>query len=79
MMNEMKDIVIISIYEGGYGFSVMVDGVVSSPHHCNEKETMGDVLYHVYDEFDPESGEKVKKMFPGKQVIVCADGGIEVL
>lgn len=79
MANDMKDLVVVSIYDGGYGFNVMVDGVVSSPHHCNEKETMGDVLYHVYNEFGWKSGEEFKKMFPDKQIIICEDGGIEIL
>jgi len=26
-----------------------------------------------------ENGREIKKMFPGKQVILCEDGGIEVL
>ena len=76
----MKDIVIVSVYDGGYGFSVMADGIVSSPHTFHgEKETVADVLYGIYKEFGWESGKEFKKMFPNKQIIVCEDGGIEVL
>lgn len=78
---NMKDIVIISIYDLGYGgFSVMVDGIVSGPHDfdCEEK-TIADVLYGVYREFGWKSGEEFKKMFPDKQVIICEDGSIDIL
>lgn len=78
----MKDIVIISIYDLGYGgFSVMVDGVVYGQRvFDNEKETVADALYDVYKEFGSEkSEEEFKKMFPDKQVIICEDGCINVL
>lgn len=81
MVNDkMKDIVIISIYDSGYGFSVMVDGIVSSPYIFHgEKETVADILYHIYNKFGSESGKEFKKMFPNKQVILCEDGDIEIL
>jgi len=75
----MKDIVIISIYDSGYGFKVMVDGVVSSPYTCHQGKSIADVLLGVYHKFGYESGEEFKKMFPDKQIIICEDGDIEVL
>jgi len=78
--DEMKDIVVISIYDTGYGFNVMVDGIVSSPFVFHgEKETIADVLYRIYMKFGWESGKEFKKMFPNKQIIICEDGGIEIL
>lgn len=73
----MKDIVIISIYEYGSIFKVMVDGIVYSMRR--EKKTIADVLYDIYNAFGWESREEFKKMFPDKKIIICEDGDIEVL
>lgn len=78
MMNEINDIVIISIYDGGWNFHVMVDGIVYFPRHYSEKN-IANVLYAVYKEFGSESGEEFKRMFQDKQVIICEDGCINVL
>lgn len=75
---DMKDIIVVSIYDSGYGFNVMVDGVVSSPWTCHEGESIADVLHRIYNEFGWRSGGEFKKMFPDKQIIVCEDGDIEV-
>lgn len=78
---DTKNIVVIDIYDGGYGgFSVMVDDVISCPHDIDcEEKNIADVLYGVYKEFDSDSGEEFKKMFPDKLVIVCDNECIEVL
>lgn len=87
MKNELsafdtKNIVIISIYDGGYGgFSVMVDDVISCPHDIDcEEKNIADVLYGIYREFGSDDCvEEFKKMFPDKLVIVCDNECINVL
>ena len=79
MAFDVKDAVVVSIYDSGYGFNVMVDGVVSSPHTCHQGKSIADVLFSVYNEFGWKSGEEIKRMFPDKRIIICEDGDIEVL
>lgn len=78
----MKDIVIISIYDSGYGFSVMVDNKIYYQSQIKEDETyeedtLADLVKNSYHNYNFEEWLKCK--FPNKKIIICEDGGIEVL
>ena len=83
----MKDIVIISIYDSAIGLSVLLDGKVYETHDRFERANGGEenVADEIDDIFAKAAWESercknaFKEKFPNKQVILCEDGGIEIL
>ena len=82
----MKDIVVISIYDSAISLSVLLNGRVYEAHDRFEREdgeqNVADEIEDIYAKENWQIGKckkAFKKKFPNKQVILCQDGGIEVL
>ena len=71
--------VIISIYDGGWGFSIMIDNKIIRPKDFDfDKDTMADIVkkaYRLEDNFD----KWLKDKFKNKDIIICEDGDIRVI
>lgn len=73
----MKDLVIISIYDYGCWFSVMIDDEI---YNANNRNELFDKIVQVYTEFLTNDFKKwIKNKFKNKTVIICEDGDIEVI
>ena len=71
----MKDLVIISIYDNGFGFSIMFDGEV-----LKSNDELFNEIFEVYDsKLLSDFEEYLKEKFKNKTIIICENGGIEVL
>ena len=73
---DLENIVVISNYDGGYYYSIMINGIIygrfgNIPQDV--KNVMDNALDNLYD------NSKLKEIFPNKTIIVCEDGGIEVI
>lgn len=75
---EIKDLVIVSIYDGGYCFSVYDDGVT-----IRRYEGGGPLLDEVMQAYSiPYTNEWykwLKERFPNKIIVICEDGNIEIV
>lgn len=70
----MKDIVIISIYDSFYYASIMIDGKVIEKE---EKDRLLFEIENIYYNNDFEEG--IKEKFKDKTIIICENGGVDVL
>lgn len=78
----MKDLVIISIYDSGFGgFSIMINGKVIEPKDEYDigKPTLANKIKELYQNETDKFEEYLKKKFKNKTIIICNDGDIEVL
>lgn len=76
----MKDIILISSYDSGYCFSIMVNGKIIHKSDDEEENIADKVRSKYYHCFSSEFKEFCKKEFgTDKQIIVCEDGDIELL
>lgn len=71
----MKNIVIINIYDSGYGFSVLVDNTIYYKMH----DDLADEILSIYYDSHINFHDWLKEKFKDKTIIICEDGGIEVL
>lgn len=75
---EIKDLVIVSIYDCGYCCSVCEDGIIE-----RRFEGGGPLLDEVMQAWDiPNTIDfynRLKERFPNKLIIVCEDGNIEIV
>lgn len=74
---EMNDIMIVSIYDGGYNFSTAVNG-----KQIFEHDGSNDELHRVWEAFDyPVDKRKVLQImneYNASKLILCEDGCIEI-
>lgn len=73
---DLENIVVISMYDGGYNYSIMINGIIygrfgNVPQDV--KNVMDKTLDNLYD------NAKLKEIFPNKTIIVCDDGCTEVI
>lgn len=77
----MKDIILISNYDSGYGFSIMIDGKII--HRSNtEEDNIADKVFREYNYYfcSHDFKEFCEKEFgENKQIIICDNGDIELL
>ena len=72
--------IIVSIYDGGYGFSVMVNDKIHEDHFLEEDNSK---LYKTFRRAYHRKSLKlfikwIKRKYPKQDIIVCEDGGITV-
>lgn len=73
----MKDLLIISIYDSGYGFSIMFNGEIIERTGVDEETNLADVFESKYNDY--HFHEWLKEKYPDKKIIICENGDIEVL
>lgn len=80
-----KDLVVISIYDSFWGFSVFMDGKIYTDQY---RGVSAEIYKAYYDERNyeerPEGADDywhswLKERFPNKTIVVCEDGGIDVM
>ena len=82
----MNDLVVISAYDSGVGFSVMVNGTIYYKAEMVdgvwEEDTLADeVRRHYYSYCDREKPFKdwLREKFGNTNIILCEDGNIQIL
>lgn len=73
----MKDLVIISIYDCGCWFSVIIDEKVYNTN--NRSDLFDEILSAYHNDYTSDFKEYLKEKFKNKNIILCEDGDIEVI
>ena len=77
----MNDLVVISAYDSGVGFSVMVNGTIYEPSVWEGDTLADEVRRHYYSYCDREIPFKdwLQEKFGNTNIILCEDGNIQIL
>ena len=72
--------IIVSIYDSGYGFSVMVDNKIHKDHFLEEDNSK---LYKTFIRAYHRKNDKlfirwIKRKYPKQDIIICEDGDIAI-
>ena len=77
----MDNIIIVSIYDSGWGFSVMLDNKIHEGHFFSEDDSK------IYTSFRKAyhricSQKKfvrwIRRKYPQQKIIICEDGNIQI-
>ena len=64
-------LMVVSIYDGGYGFSVDVDGNQSYEREFKIKERYDSYKYNKFVKY-------IKRYYPSETLVICEDGYIDI-
>lgn len=82
MIQNLKDFIVLSVYDNGFYFSLMVNGKIYGTYDLEHKRKFK-WLYNVYKDASGSEDMDVivntlQRDFPDKTIIVCDGGGIEI-